>query len=238
MPSAPQQNTAVGLDRSAIGPYWIAIGDLHDKVERLADIPGLAQAAGIIVTGDLTITGGVPQARKVLEAVAEYNPVLYAQIGNMDRTEITDWLERQGWNIHVAVRELAPDTAIMGVGGSPFTPLGTPSEFPESHFADWLESMWQHARNYRRVVLVSHTPPHDTLCDVLHNGLHVGSTAVRDFILEAQPDVCLCGHIHESAAVDRLGRTVLVNTGTLASGGYAVLQLSGDMLTATLHQVN
>ena len=76
---------------------------------------------------------------------------------------------------------------------------------------------------------------YDTLCDVIGNGTHVGSTAVRDFLLDAQPGVCLCGHIHESRAVDRLGRTVLVNTGAFAMGGYAELRLAGDDLTVTLH---
>ena len=94
------------------------------------------------------------------------------------------------------------------------------------------------ARTYRHVVLSVHTPPHDTLCDIVGDGIHVGSSAVRDFILDAQPDVCLCGHIHESRAVDRLGRTVLVNPGAFATGGYAVLRLAGDDLSVTLHMLD
>ncbi|MEG1610907.1 MAG: metallophosphoesterase [Bilophila sp.] len=230
MPSTPPVSNAAS-------PYWIVIGDLHDKVARLDKIPGLAGAAGVIVTGDITITGGVAQARKVLEALLAYNTVLFAQIGNMDRAEVTDWLDEQGWNTHLTVRELLPDTAIMGLGGSTFTPFGTPSEFPESRFADWLEEMWRKARAYRLVVLVAHNPPRDTLCDVVGDGTHVGSTAVRDFILEAQPAVCLCGHIHESRAVDQLGRTVLVNPGAFAAGGYAVLQRDKDTLSVSLHTV-
>ncbi len=217
---------------------WIVLGDLHDKAARLGDIRGLEEADGIIVTGDLTVTGGVAQARKVLEKLARYNPVIYAQIGNMDRAEITEWLAEQGWNTHLCVRELAPGVAIMGLGGSTFTPFGTPSEFPESRFADWLEHMWRDARKYRHVVLSTHTPPHDTLCDIVGDGTHVGSSAVRDFLLDAQPDVCLCGHIHESRALDRLGRTALVNPGAFATGGYAVLRLAGDDLSVTLHMLD
>lgn len=233
MPSVPAPAA-----QNPVAPYWIVIGDLHDKAARLDAIPGLAEAAGIIVTGDITITGGVAQARKVLEALLAYNNVLFAQIGNMDRAEVTEWLDEKGWNTHTTVRELAPDTAIMGLGGSTFTPFGTPSEFPESRFADWLEDMWRKARAYRRVVLVAHNPPRDTLCDIVGDGTHVGSTAVRDFILEAQPDVCLCGHIHESRAVDRLGRTVLVNPGAFATGGYAVLQLDEGNLSVRLHMLD
>ena len=221
------------LGNSAQDPHWIVIGDLHDNVERLDEIPELADAAGVIVTGDLTILGGVPQARKILEAIRERTPRILAQIGNMDRGEITEWLDEMGWNLHTQVRELAPDTAVMGLGGSTFTPFGTPSEFPEARFADWLETMWRDARAYRRVILVSHTPPRDTACDRIADGQHVGSTAIREFLMESQPDVCLCGHIHEARAVDRLGRTIVANPGTLDTGGYLVLRLGGEELSVT-----
>lgn len=219
--AVPASGTSGAAAPSSGVHTWIVMGDLHDKAARLGEIQGLEEADGIIVTGDLTVTGGAAQARNVLEKLTRYNPVIYAQIGNMDRAEVTDWLAKQGWNTHLCVRELAPGVALMGLGGSTFTPFGTPSEFPESRFADWLEHMWREARTYRHVVLSVHTPPHDTLCDIVGDGIHVGSSAVRDFILDAQPDVCLCGHIHESRAVDRLGRTVLVNPGAFATGGYA-----------------
>ena len=236
--AVPASGTSGAAAPSSGVRTWIVMGDLHDKAARLGEIQGLEEADGIIVTGDLTVTGGAAQARNVLEKLTRYNPVIYAQIGNMDRAEVTDWLAKQGWNTHLCVRELAPGVALMGLGGSTFTPFGTPSEFPESRFADWLEHMWREARTYRHVVLSVHTPPHDTLCDIVGDGIHVGSSAVRDFILDAQPDVCLCGHIHESRAVDRLGRTVLVNPGAFATGGYAVLRLAGDDLSGTLHMLD
>ena len=234
MPSLSASRPAGATPPETTTPYWIVIGDLHDSTSRFGDIPGLAEAEGVIVTGDLTVTGGVPAARRVLDALGVYNPRILAQIGNMDRAEITDWLEWEDRNLHVRVRQLDPDTAVMGVGGSPFTPFGTPSEFPETRFADWLEQLWRTARRSRRVVLVSHTPPRDTRCDRLTDGSHVGSTAVRDFLLECQPDVCLCGHIHEARSLDRLGRTILVNPGPLATGGYAVLSVGEDGLSVSL----
>ena len=92
---------------------WIAVGDIHDEPGLFARIPELAQADGIIVTGDLTVTGGAAQARNVLEKLTRYNPVIYAQIGNMDRAEVTDWLAKQGWNTHLCVRELADRKSVV-----------------------------------------------------------------------------------------------------------------------------
>ena len=125
---------------------WIAVGDIHDEPGLFARIPELAQADGIIVTGDLTITGGVKQAEMVMDVLRAHNPRIWAQIGNMDRPEVDEWLSGLGCNLHTQVHELTPDTAIFGIGASTFTPFGTPSEFPESTFVGWLESSWQKAR--------------------------------------------------------------------------------------------
>lgn len=214
-------------------PYWIVITDLHGKTARLDEIPGLAEAVGVLVLGDIT-SGSAASARTVLEEVVARNDHVLALFGNCDTAEVGTWLDHMGVGLHNSVRELDADTAIMGIGGSTFTPFHTPSEFPESRFAEWLEGLWTHARNYRRVVLVSHTPPRDTLCDQVDGNLHVGSQALREFIMDCQPDVCLCGHIHESRAEDRLGRTVVVNPGSLSLGGYAVLRL-GTRLGISRH---
>lgn len=213
---------------------WIAVGDIHDETARFAQIPELPQADGIIVTGDLTITGGVKQAELVMEALRDHEIPVWAQIGNMDRPEVDAWLSEKGWNLHTVTRELTPEIAVFGVGASTFTPFGTPSEYPESAFAAWLEAAWQRARLYPHTVLVSHNPPKGTACDVIPGGVHVGSTAVREFLEDAQPDICLCGHIHEARAVDRVGRTVVVNPGTLAAGGYVVLRSNSGQLSAEL----
>lgn len=218
-------------------PYWIAFGDIHDDISALAALPDLEAAAGVIITGDMTVGGGVKQAARVLEKIAARNPGILAQIGNMDRPEVTDWLREKDWNIHVATRFLAPGIAVMGLGAAPFTPFGTPSEYPESHLAAWLETAHRDAPPYEHLVLVSHAPPFGTACDRLHNGVAVGSKAVREFIEDVQPAICLCGHIHESRAVDRLGKTVVINPGAFISGGYVVLFLRPEGPVAELRGV-
>jgi hypothetical protein len=46
---------------------------------------------------------------------------------------------------------------------------------------------------------------------------------VRSFIEERQPDVVVCGHIHEARGMDRLGKSVLVNCGPAGKGYYVSL---------------
>ncbi len=71
-----------------------------------------------------------------------------------------------------------------------------------------------------------HAPPFDTQLDVApkidwesltvqgQDTAHVGSTAVRQIIDEVQPLLSLHGHIHESRAAVRIGRTLAVNPGS------------------------
>ncbi len=220
---------------------WIIAGDVHGDAALLADtlaaIPELPRADGVILTGDVSRAGGgVPSARAVIEAAEALCPVVLAQIGNIDQPQVDAWLDEKGINLHRKAREIAPDTAIIGVGGSTFTPFGTPSEFPEARYAEWLKELAARAADHKRIILVSHTPPKDTVCDKTSSGQHVGSRAVREFIEERQPAACLCGHVHEAAGMQLVGRTQVLNPGSLGSGGYALLRL-GEETTLTPRRI-
>jgi Icc-related predicted phosphoesterase len=84
---------------------------------------------------------------------------------------------------------------------------------------------------------MAHNPPFDTQTDCVGFGRSVGSKAVRRFIEKYQPDVCVTGHIHESRAVDRVGKTQIINPGLFGSGGYVVIRLAGSGLEAELRHM-
>jgi hypothetical protein len=218
-------------------PYWVVFGDVHGRTANLRGIPELAGAAGVIVTGDLTNRGGVDEAQEVIESLAAINPRILAQIGNMDLAPVQDWLDDQGRGLHLRAVELVPGLGVMGVGWSGLTPFHTPSEVPDFQLASWLDETYEKARHFKHLILASHTPPHGSKTDVAGSGAHVGSRAVREFIERVQPDLCLTGHIHESRSVDRIGDTVVVNPGDLASGGYVLVSFDGDSLTTELMDI-
>jgi Icc-related predicted phosphoesterase len=63
--------------------------------------------------------------------------------------------------------------------------------------------------------------------------VHVGSKAVRKLIEQYQPLMGLHGHIHESYASDKVGRTVVINPGSEYSEGLLrgfVIELEPDGL--------
>ena len=219
-------------------PFWIALGDIHDACDGVSAIPGLRDAAGVIVTGDITQAGGADQAAHVLARITAVNDRLMAQVGNMDLPEVAGMLEEKGWNIHARGREIWPGIALMGLGCSPPTPFGTPNEQPESRLAEWLDAPWRSLPPHERLIVVSHTPPYGTACDLLRDGVtHAGSTALRDFLEKTQPALCLCGHIHEARATDLLGGTRILNPGAFGDGGYISIALEDGQLRATLRRI-
>ena len=82
-------------------------------------------------------------------------------------------------------------------------------------------------------ILCPHAPPLGTACDRLRSGAHVGSAALRRLIEEEQPDLVLCGHIHESRGEDAIGVSRIVNPGPVTSGHGVVVDV-GDALSVTL----
>uniref|UniRef100_I2Q1N8 Putative phosphoesterase, ICC n=1 Tax=Desulfovibrio sp. U5L TaxID=596152 RepID=I2Q1N8_9BACT len=218
----------------AEGTYWIGIGDVHDDIKALDRIPGLGDAAGVVVSGDLTIRGGAASAKLVIEAVRRRNPVVMAQIGNMDTGAVDAYLTAEGVNLHATGRVMPQGVGFFGCGWSTPTPFHTPSEAGEERIAAWLEAAHAVVAHCPHLVMVCHTPPFGTAADVVGSGAHVGSQVVREFILRVQPAVCLTGHIHEARSVDTLGRTAIVNPGALADGGYARITLGPDGLAASL----
>lgn len=85
-----------------------------------------------------------------------------------------------------------------------------------------------HKEKEKHTIFVMHSPPFNTKLDLLHGGQHIGSEAIREFIMQNQPDITLHGHIHESPAVsgyywDCLGETLSINPGQTGDELSAVL---------------
>ncbi|WP_147819878.1 metallophosphoesterase family protein [Salidesulfovibrio onnuriiensis] len=219
--------------------YWIAFGDIHESTSVLAEIPELAGAEGVIITGDLTNHGTPSAIKGVIGAVEAYNRTILAQPGNMDTEAVARHLDDLGINLHLQIRRLAPGLGIMGIGHSTPTPFGTPGEVPESTIEQWLEECFERAESMRfdTLILAIHEPPANTRLDMIGNGQHVGSPVVRRFIEEKQPALVLTGHIHESRGTDTIGASTVINPGMLAGGGYVRLDYIGGRLTAQLKNV-
>ena len=212
----------------------ISFGDVHmatRNLERMGEV--MRDCDLVIVSGDLTNFGGVDDARKVIGDVRRACSDVLALPGNLDRPEVIPFLEQDGIALHG--KGLVKDgVGIFGCGGSNISPFGTPLEFTEDELYATLRAGYDVVRDVRPLLMICHPPPFKTKCDRLMSGQPVGSTAARQFIEEFKPDVCISGHIHESAGVDAIGPTQIFNAGPFKGGGYIVVRVGDGHLDARL----
>lgn len=94
-------------------------------------------------------------------------------------------------------------------------------EIKPSDYMNCLPSIEEELIKYKHIsgnIFVSHVPPFGTKLDMDNTKHHVGSKAVYEFILQKQPLLMLCGHIHESPTIsnshfDYIGKTLCINPG-------------------------
>jgi Icc-related predicted phosphoesterase len=212
----------------------ISFGDVHmatRNLERMGEV--MRDTELVIVSGDLTNFGGVDDARKVITDVRRACPSVLALPGNLDKREVIPFLEAEGVALHgkgVVINGIG----IFGCGGSNITPFGTPMELSEDEIYATLRAGYETVREVRPLLMICHTPPYDTKCDRIMSGKPVGSIAARQFIEEVKPEVCISGHIHESAGVDEIGPTKILNAGPFKGGGYIVVRAESGRLDARL----
>lgn len=211
----------------------IAFGDVHLQLGNFRNIPGINSADLILITGDFTNYGNRPDAKKIIEAIMPVNKNTLALPGNLDKKDVADYLVEQGVSLHGSGR-IINNIGLFGVGGSNRTPFHTPLEFNEKELATLAAAGHQLVLDATFHILVSHPPPFRTKTDKIASGSHVGSSAIRAFIEQTQPDLCICGHIHEAMARDRIGRTMIFNPGMIKNGGWVEVIMENNALEAHL----
>jgi uncharacterized protein len=213
---------------------FISISDIHMATRNLDRMGEALRGCDLmILAGDLTNFGGIDDTRKVLADVRRVCGRLLALPGNLDQPEVMPFLEREGIALH-GKGVVIDGVGIFGCGGSNISPFHTPIELTEEEIDAALRTGYADVRDVRPLVMICHAPPFETKCDRLVNGKAVGSTAARRFIEEVKPDICISGHIHESAAEDAIGPTKIFNAGPFKGGGYVVVRTEGRAVDARL----
>lgn len=169
---------------------------------------------------------------------------IYVMLGNDDPPQLRAVLDEATWATPVegGVVALDEDHELISWGYSNPTPFHSHREQTEDELAASIAAMVGAAKDPARAVFNLHVPPIASGLDdapVLDDSLTVqqslgqvrfapaGSTAVRAAIEAVQPLLSLHGHIHESAAIRRIGRTIAINPGS----DYSTGALNGALVT-------
>ena len=155
----------------------------------------------------------------------------YSMLGNDDFDDLADVLRGSDVVTYAedGIVELPGGYEMLSIGYSTPTPWHTSREISEEQVQAKVDELAGRLRDPSTAVFNIHCPPYDTHLDqaplldenlrpvVDASGLRmasVGSTAVRSSLETIEPLLGLHGHIHESAAAQKLGRAVSVNPGS------------------------
>ncbi len=212
----------------------LVVADIHGHSDRLERVLEGIDTGGIdlvICPGDFTDmlsrASEFPQidiAEFVLQKLLALGKPLLCIPGNHDPYEILEVFDEYGVNLHRrAVKFQGID--IMGWGGAP-TPFNTIIEPSEGETREALDSMAGGVKP-GGFVLVVHGPPKNTRVDMIQEGRHVGSPAIRRFIEQRKPLLVLSAHIHEAGGLDKIGDSHVFYPGPVFEGWYGVVTLEG-----------
>ena len=153
--------------------------------------------------------------------------------GNDDIWEIDDIIEQSPCVSFAEGKLIDLDGfSLVSMGWTNPTPWDTFREAPEPELAAKIEALASQVPDMGRAIFNFHAPPYGTGLDEapaldstlrpIHGGAvmkPVGSKAVRDAIMQHQPMLSVHGHIHESRAVKKMGRTRAMNPGSVYGDG-------------------
>jgi Icc-related predicted phosphoesterase len=187
----------------------LAFSDLHrdlGQAERLVERS--SEADVVIAAGDFaSVHEGLDEAIGALSAIS----VETILVPGNNETEDALRSACEGWDAATVLHGQGTEidgTQFFGLGaGIPVTPWDWSFDLDEDQAAEKLAGCPEGA------VLVVHSPPKGH-CDQSSAGDHLGSTAILEAIEAKQPQLAVCGHIHESWGTEsEIGPTRVLNLG-------------------------
>lgn len=206
----------------------LQVSDLHGNHKNIMEYLKDNRVDLVIISGDITQFGPAELAEEILNDISSFDVPVVAIPGNCDPEDVHGKIENsRAINIHGRT-VVIKDIGICGFGGSNPTPFNTPLEFEEVQIYDQAGKVIESISGEKITLFVTHAPPYGTKADTLPSGDHAGSTSIRKIIEEYQPTLNLCGHIHESRGIDRIGKTTIVNPGELKQGYGCLVRIDDD----------
>jgi uncharacterized protein len=210
----------------------LGLADLHDQIERLDELKD-TDADLIVFCGDLHNGSHRKEARPVASALARLGPPVLIVPGNMDHKDVVPdlWSEAGFIMLHQTIFPHG-DYGFLGLGGMVARDprrLEDPTRYyhRDEEVYRILAAAYAKISGTEYKIIVVHQPPRGAQ-DRLYNGESSGSVSLRRFVEEYQPDLLLCGHIHEDRGECSIGSTRIINVGELRRG-FAALIIIGEV---------
>ena len=210
----------------------LAISDVHgEENENLYTYLNNNEIDLVLILGDITDFGPLDFVGPFIEKIAECNVDVIAIPGNCDPKGICNAINEVSFCLHNNIIAYG-DAILFGYGGSNETPFNTPGEIQDNKiYGDVYELLANYDYVYNDQVpkvkiLVTHAPPFNTEADKMEHGEHVGSQGILKSIHEFEPQINVCGHIHEAKSISKIGKiTDVANPGMLKDNGAVLIDI-------------
>jgi len=211
----------------------LAMADLHGRAEMLSPLQG-TDVDLIAFCGDLHNLETVDRARPVAETLARLGPPVLIVPGNMDPKEIAPKLWKSA-GLRMIHRDSYrhEDCGFVGFGGMVIRDqrrLGDPNRYyhTDDDVRESLASAHETISDSCHRVVLTHQPPRNSR-DLIYSGERTGSVGLRRFVEDFQPDLLICGHIHEDRGEAEIGSTKVVNVGEMRKGYAAIIEMDDEI---------
>ncbi len=210
----------------------LAISDIHgEENENLYTYLKNNDIDLVLILGDITHFGPLDFVGPFIEKIAECDVDVIAIPGNCDPKGICNAINEVSFCLHNNIIAYG-DAILFGYGGSNETPFNTPGEIQDNKiYGDVYELLANYDYVYNSEVpkvkiLATHAPPYNTEADKMENGEHVGSSGILKSIHEFEPEINVCGHIHEAKSLSKIGKTTdVANPGMLKDNGAVLIDV-------------
>lgn len=174
--------------------------------------------------------------------------------GNDDEPEVKRILAQGDWIIDAEDKLVELEGyQVISLGWATTTPWHSPREMTEADLGIRIGELAQKLDPRSPTIFNFHDPPAESGLDLAYKMTPdlrvemaggqamlapVGSTSVRALIQKVQPVLSLHGHIHESRASKKIGKTLAINPGSSYTEGVlqgVIVSLKGNKVTA--HQL-
>lgn len=208
----------------------LAISDVHSQDnENLSEYLKNNDIDLVLISGDITDFGPLDFVDGFVQNIIDCECDVIALPGNCDPEGICNAITESGaFCLHKNIINYG-DVILFGYGGSNPTPFDTPGEIQDNKIYGDIHELFEEYNSIANdavpkvKILLTHAPPYNTKADLIPDGEHVGSHGVLQDIEEFQPEINICGHIHEAKSLDKVGKTIIANPGMLKDNGAVLV---------------
>nr|MDO8111831.1 metallophosphoesterase [Candidatus Sigynarchaeota archaeon] len=228
----------------------LLLSDLGGKIPEIQqDI--ISKTSLVLVAGDVTL--GARHENTIQRCFVELGkllqppkPVLYIP-GNHDYPAVAEnhpWIPQNFTLLHnrsiiTEIEGFPKRLLVIGFGGATLG-LYNNFAFHEDEILTSISHLFEKTTEDRKdravfTILLVHDAPLNTALDFTYMKTHVGSESIRRVIETYQPDLAVCGHIHESPGLEHIGKTTCVNAGEARHGKYAIINVELTGIQVVFH---